>query len=215
MARRDFIPGGEAEFLAFAGIFCEAAEAYSSDLSIPKEVTGALKAELAAYTAAHTVCENPNAGKLDRETRNEKREILTASIRKIKNAYIDADPLGAVTDKTRLAFGLEPKDHTRTDIPVPTEVVPFELAGAQYLQIAVTHPPKPAGYLGAVAFFTTGTNAPADHEALARSKLLTKPHEIMIFDEKELGKTLYISLRWENEKGELGPWSPVQSKVIA
>jgi hypothetical protein len=68
---------------------------------------------------------------------------------------------------------------------------------------------------GAVAFYTVGATAPADHTALAKSKLLTKPREILTFEEADLGKTIYISLRWENQKGDLGPWAPIQSKVIA
>jgi hypothetical protein len=215
MARKDFIPGGENKFQAFATVFCGAAAAYATALGIPDAVITALTAKKTAYMAAYTVCENPNAGKIDRESRKEKREALTGDIRKVKNAYIDADPLGAVTDEIRLDFGLEPKDHTRTEVPTPTEVVTFELASGEYLQIVVTHPAKPAGYNGAVAFYTVGTTAPADHTALTRSKLLTKPREVLTFEEADLGKALYISLRWENQKGDLGPWAPILSKVIA
>jgi hypothetical protein len=215
MARKDFIPGGEAEFLAFATVFCGAATTHATDLGIPGTVITTLTTKLTAYTAAYTTCENPNAGKLDRENRKEKREALTGDIRKVKNAYIDADPLDAVTDEIRLAFGLEVKDHTRTEVPTPTEVVAFELASAEYLQIVVTHPAKPAGYNGAVAFYTAGATIPADHTVLTKSKLLTKPREILTFEDADLGKTLYISLRWENQKGDLGPWAPIQSKVIS
>jgi hypothetical protein len=215
MARKDFIPGGEAEFLAFATVFCEAATTHAADLGIPGAVITALNAKLTAYTAAYNTAGGPNAGKLDREDRREKRETLTGDIRKVKNAYINADPLGVVTDEIRLAFGLEPKDHTRTEVPAPAEVAPFELASGEYLQIVVTHPAKPAGYNGAVAFYKVSGEAPADHTALTQSKLLTRPREILTFEDGQLGQTLYISLRWQNQKGDLGPWGPIQSKVIA
>jgi hypothetical protein len=38
--------------------------------------------------------------------------------------------------------------------------------------------------------------------------------ETLTFKEGDLSKTLHIALCWENEKGELGPPSPVQRIVI-
>jgi hypothetical protein len=60
----------------------------------------------------------------------EKRDALTGAMRKIKRAYLDADPLDKVTPEILLNFGLPPKDTTRTDAPDPTEVVPFTLGAA-------------------------------------------------------------------------------------
>jgi hypothetical protein len=79
----------------------------------------------------------------------------------------------------------------------------------------ITHPAKPVGYNGAVAFYMVSDEAPADHSALTRSRLLTRSRETLTFEDAHLGRTLYIALRWENRKGTLGPWSPIQSKVIA
>ncbi|MDR1582153.1 MAG: hypothetical protein LBS55_02660 [Prevotellaceae bacterium] len=181
MARKDFIPGGEAEFLVFATVFCEAATTHAADPGIPAVVITALNAKSTAYTAAYNTAGGPNTGKLDREDRKEKREALTGDIRKVKNAYIDTDSPGVVTDEIRLAFGLEAKDRTRTEVPAPTEVVPFELASGEYLQIVVTHPAKPVGYNGAVAFNKVSGEVPADNTALTQSKLLTRPREILTF----------------------------------
>jgi hypothetical protein len=36
----------------------------------------------------------------------------------------------------------------------------------------------------------------------------------MEFEEDERGKTLYIALCWQNEKGQRGPWSNVQTTII-
>ncbi|MDR0411967.1 MAG: hypothetical protein LBH75_08360 [Treponema sp.] len=215
MAGRKFIPGSEGKFLAFAETFCGATETHAEYLGIPGAAVTSIKDRLTAYTAAYNAANKPNAGKIDREDRKEKREALTESIRRIKNAYIDADPLGVVTDEIRMDFGLEPKDSARTDIPAPTEVAPFELANGEYLQIVVTHPARPEGYNGAVAFFTVNGKGPVAETALTQSKLLTRTREILTFGSAQLGQTLHISLRWQNEKGQLGPPSPIQSKVIS
>ncbi|MDR2419194.1 MAG: hypothetical protein LBD79_09090 [Treponema sp.] len=212
---RDIFSIGEAEFLNLATTFNAGALAHATLLGIPDILVTGNTAKLAAYTAAYRVAESPNAGKVDREDRKEKREVLTQNMRKIKNAYIDADPLDAITPQILLDFGLPPKDTTRTDVPDPTEVVPFTLEGGEYLQIIVKHPACPPRYNGAVAFYKVGGAEPTSHKELNSSKLLTRPREILSFEDTQLGQTLYIALSWENEKGVLGPPSPIQARVIA
>jgi hypothetical protein len=211
---RDIIPSKEAAFLAFARRFVAAAEKYADILGIPQPVVARLKAELAAYETAYEKCEAANAGKIDREDRKEKREVLEADIRKTKKAYIDADPLGVVTDEIRLDFGLPPVDPSKTHVPAPTEIVAFTLEHGGYLQTVVRHPAKPPRYNGAVAFYKVGGPEPVKFEELNSSKLLTRPVEALTFKDTDLGKTLHIALCWQNEKGELGPPAPVQRAVI-
>ena len=211
----DFIPASEAEFLAFANKFKYGLDAHGALLGIPAALQTDFNTKLTAYTTAYNTALAPNAGKIDREDRREKREALTAVIRKIKNAYLDADPLDVVTPEILLDFGLQTKDTTRTDVPDPAEVVSFTLENGEYLQVIVKHPARPPRYNGAVARYKVGGSVPETHKELTESKLLTRPREILTFDDTQLGQTLYIALYWQNEKGRLGPPSPIQSHVIA
>jgi hypothetical protein len=79
----------------------------------------------------------------------------------------------------------------------------------------VKHPARPPRYNGAVAFYKVGGPVPETHKELTQSKLLTRPRETLAFEDTQLGQTLYIALCWENEKGRLGPPSPIQARVIA
>ncbi|MHB9291760.1 hypothetical protein Holit_00843 [Hollandina sp. SP2] len=211
----DVFSAPEADFLNFATTFNAGITAHATVLGIPAALVSANTDKLAAYTAAYHTAAAPNAGKLDREDRKEKREGLTQNVRKIKKAYLDADPLDAVTREILLDCGLHAKDTTRTDVPDPTEVVPFTLENGKYLQVIVKHPARPDRYNGAVARYKVGGSAPATHKELTESKLLTRPREILGFEDTQLGQTLYIALYWQNEKGRLGPPSPIQSHVIA
>jgi hypothetical protein len=58
---RDFIPTPEADFLAFATVFCGAVTTHATDLGIPTTVVTKLTTNLTAYRAAYTACENPNS----------------------------------------------------------------------------------------------------------------------------------------------------------
>ncbi|GHU01019.1 hypothetical protein FACS1894147_00070 [Spirochaetia bacterium] len=211
----DFIPAPEGEFLDFASTFNAGVTARALLLGIPPELAADNTAKTAAYTAAYHRAEVPNAGKIDREDRREKRENLTHNIRKIKNAYIDGDPQGVVTPEIHLDFGLPVKDPNRTDVPDPSEVVPFTLEGGEYLQVIVSHSARPPRYNGAVARYKVGGVVPETHKELTSSRLLTRLRETFTFGDAELGQTLYIALCWQNEKGRLGPDSPIQSRVIA
>jgi hypothetical protein len=211
----DVFSAPEAKFLSFATTFNAGITTHATLLGIPPALVTENTAKLAAYTAAYHAAEAPNAGKIDREDRNEKRETLTKNIRKIKNAYLDADPLDVVTPEILLDCGLHAKDPTRTDVPDPTEVVPFTLESGEYLQVIVKHPARPDRYNGAVARYKVGGPAPETHKELTSSQLLTRPREILTFEDTQLGQTLYIALYWQNEKGRLGPPSPIQAHVIA
>ncbi|MDR1326553.1 MAG: hypothetical protein LBK00_11005 [Treponema sp.] len=211
----DVFSASEAEFLSFATTFNAGTLTYATLLGIPTVLVTGNTEKLTVYTTAYHVAKTPNAGKVDRQDRKEKRDDLTKNIRKIKNAYLDPDPLDVLTPEILLDFGLEKKDHIRTDVPDPTGIVLFTLEGGEYLQVIVKHPARPLRYNGAVAFYKVGGSVPTSHKELTSSKLLTRPREILTFEDTQLGQTLYIALCWENEKGRLGPLSPIQSRVIA
>jgi hypothetical protein len=211
----DFVPAAEAKFLSFAAAFNGGINAHGTPLGISPAFRFENTEKLAAYTAAYHAAAAPNAGKLDREDRKEKRAALTKTIRKIKKAYLDADPLGAVTPEILLDFGLSPKDPNRTGVPSPAGVVPFTLEGGGCLQIIVKHPACPPRYNGAVARYKVGGSPPATHKELTGFTLLTRIREVLTFEDADLGETLYIALYWQNGKGRLGPPSPIQSRVIA
>ncbi|MDR1232234.1 MAG: hypothetical protein LBK61_12650 [Spirochaetaceae bacterium] len=161
---RDVFSASEAKFLAFATVFNAGTTAHAATLGIPASLAAGNTEKLGVYSAAYRAAKAPNAGKIDRENRKDKRMDLTKNIRKIKNACLDPDPLDAVTPEILLAFGLRKKDRVRTGVPDPAEVVPFTLEGGEYLQVIVRHPACPPRCNGAVAFFKVGGPAPADTE---------------------------------------------------
>jgi hypothetical protein len=209
-----FMPRPETKFAGFVRAFIDATEALSEVLGIPTDAVEKAKTQRIAYDAAFTACEQPNAGRVDREKRNERRKELEHTIRAIKNAYIDSDPKGVVTDEIRLQFQLPPRDAVHTPVGTPIEVPPFTLATGGYLQIIVRHPAKPPRYTGAVLFYKVSEKPIVTIKELTSSKLLTRIKEIIAFEESDKLKTLYAALRWQNEKGELGPPSPIRSLGI-
>ncbi|MDR0606761.1 MAG: hypothetical protein LBG80_21020, partial [Bacteroidales bacterium] len=73
---------------------------------------------------------------------------------------------------------------------------------------------KPYGCNGAVIAYAILDNPPRNQEELTHTVLATKTPYTMEFKEQERGKTVYIALRWQNTKGQLGPWSEIISTII-
>jgi hypothetical protein len=63
-------------------------------------------------------------------------------------------------------------------------------------------------------FYKVSEEPITSHKELTLSKLLTRIKETLVFEDSDRLKTLSAALCWENEKGELGPLSPIQSLVI-
>jgi hypothetical protein len=210
----DFMPSGEAGFLQFAEVFTDATEEMAELLGIPAAAVTGIKTEFAAYKAAYTACEQPNAGRVDREDRAEKKAALSATIRRIKNAYIDGDPLGVVTDEIRMKFGLPPRDSSRTNVEPPSEIPDFKMKNHGYLGVTVSHGPRPPRCNGGVLFYCVSDEPITDHKGLTSTKLLTRMNETLTFGDSDRLKSLYAAMCWQNEKGELGPPSPIQSITI-
>ncbi|MDR2537218.1 MAG: hypothetical protein LBC46_02820, partial [Treponema sp.] len=71
---KDVFSAPEAEYLSFATTFNAAAVTHATRLGIPAALVTDTTEKLAAYTDAYHAADSPNAGKLNRESRKEKRE---------------------------------------------------------------------------------------------------------------------------------------------
>lgn len=67
---------------------------------------------------------------------------------------------------------------------------------------------------GAVIYYFISDTPITSQELLAYSRLATRSPFELVFDPTERGKTVYLAARWQNRRGELGPWSEIVSAVI-
>jgi hypothetical protein len=202
---RDIFSIGEAEFLTFATNFNTATATHADALGIPRVLIMNNSSGLSNYTTAYHDAKAPNAGSLDREHRKAMRGELTETMHKIKNAYLDANPLGAVTPEILRDFGLRPKDDIRTDVPDPTEVVPFTLESGEYLQVIVKHPACPPNYTGAVAFYKVGGPRPRKPQRADQQQTAHPPEGDTLLRGHPTGPdALHLPLLGERE-GPAGP----------
>jgi hypothetical protein len=162
-------------------------------------------------------------------------EALIEKMRFVKGRWFLVPPL---TDADLISLELTPPDTTRTPVPPPVAQAEADLTrpGVHLLELhlrAVSgSPPDPYradyGYRiywgimpqgGASTEVATGVKrelvkAPVSGEELPHSKFTRRKKELFDFDQADSGKTVYFCVRYENAKGEPGPWGPMFSSII-
>ncbi|MDR1745971.1 MAG: hypothetical protein LBR49_01690 [Tannerella sp.] len=152
---------------------------------------------------------------------------LTNAERTFAEAYMQmynilrSSPL--ITDTDMEAMGL-PKHPSgdRTPTPVPTTYPDYTVDTSVIRQLAVhfrdhnsESRAKPEGVHGVeIKWGFGGALLPADGEELPNSVFDTHSPYTITFAGSERGRTVYFCLRWENTRGEKGPWSEVVSAVV-
>jgi hypothetical protein len=184
---------------------------------IPKNDQDAFIAAYMAWDKAYTVTTKPHTPP---ETR-EKNRIKKASeklLRDFIKQYLRFPP---VTDEDRDNMGIPNYSGTRSTLGRPCERVEFSfrVRGIRQVQLdfrvqGSVNKAKPANYAGAVAVWDILDKAPEQPEDLNHYALASRTPYAIEFNEKERGKTVYVALCWENEKGQRGPWSEVQAAIV-
>ncbi|MDR2692356.1 MAG: hypothetical protein LBB73_08750, partial [Dysgonamonadaceae bacterium] len=73
---------------------------------------------------------------------------------------------------------------------------------------------KPEGQHGAEIAWIISDEAPAKWIELANSSFDTRSPFTLKFENDRRGKSVFFALRWENTRGEKGPWSPITQAII-
>jgi hypothetical protein len=215
----DFFPKREADLLEWLKNFSAVLAAKASAWNIPANVAQDLAAKLAAYETTYEAAKGENGTKALILEKNEKRDVLKADVRNIKNKYIDYND--AVTDPDRERLGLPIRDRNPSPKPRPVsrpllEVLPTN--NRQHTATAINQTTgkktKPADAHGVRYGWEIRDDAPANADDLRRSVFRMKTTEVFDYEERDRGKKVFYAACYENAKGEAGPWSDIIEAII-
>jgi hypothetical protein len=129
-----------------------------------------------------------------------------------------------VTNADLIAMGIPPIDTDRTPIGVPKTRPVFIIQVRDTRLIAIIFydeatpesSARPYGMNGAVVSFAISHDGTVitDHKQLIHTELATHTPHLLHFAEADRGKTVYIAMQWQNESGERGEPTEIQSAVI-
>ena len=162
--------------------------------------------------AAHPI------NKAQREQIRQVQAECTAKVRPFINQFLKFPP---VTNADRIEMGIPNHDITRTPHTEVTALVEFEIKLRSIRELLInfwvkgaSNKAKPANHDGAVIVWGILDKPPTDIHDLHYHTLASRTPHALSFTEAQRGKTVYIALAWQNERGNIGHWSEILSAIV-
>ncbi|MDR2692266.1 MAG: hypothetical protein LBB73_08265 [Dysgonamonadaceae bacterium] len=146
---------------------------------------------------------------------------FTPLYRQLYTGFMKTSPL--VTDEDLVAMGFPKRSGSgHTPVPPPDTVPAIEIRLPSPAVVEVHFRnvgtdkghAKPKGVHGIELLWGILDTPPAGWEDLPKSSFDTHTPFRFSFKGEERGKILYLAGRWENTRGEKGPWGAIQSVII-
>jgi hypothetical protein len=219
MASKDWMPGSGEAVLRMATTWTGFLPAVREKTNMPEETETELVQKTGAFQGLFQMPQSARTPAMNAEMRTARSE-LEAFMREVKRRYIFSPPL---TEAEVISLGLTPRDNTPTAVDPPkaraTGQIVYRGAGAIEVRIApeAEISEDKRGYHGCKIVYDVkpiDAPPPASERELFDSRFTRRKRETFIFQPIDSGKKVYFSMRYENSKGEAGPWCPVFSAVI-
>jgi hypothetical protein len=218
MNTNDFIPRGDNLFLLWLKTLIAYVQTKLSAWAIPSQAFSELTTLMNTFQNALALTQNPATHTaITVRAKNEARTAVETKVRLFLKAYVTYNP--AVTNPDREAMELPIHKTTHDPSPIaktfPWTAILINLA--RHLQIdfrgSEASKAKPDGQHGMELVGQIGGEKPADQLEMPLSYFDTNSPLIIEFKEEDRGKTFWFAVRWENTRGEKGPWSDILSAI--
>jgi hypothetical protein len=219
MKKTNYIPAQGGKFLDWTKVLMAYVMLHGTSWRLDPAMWAELEILLREYEQAYEKAEAPNRGSVDVLVKNEKRRALEKAIRQFVKEYLMNNHL--VTDEDRKQMGLPIHDTKPTQSPVSAKS-PFATTKSATPGVIEFHfgnqdgkkGNKEEGEYRVEMAWAILEVKPLDWEELVHSSFATRSPLKLSFKGTERGKTLYFALRWENTRGEKGPWSEMMTTII-
>jgi hypothetical protein len=216
----DFIPKPDEQFQVWLKNLVAYLQPRTSSWNVPQAEVSALNRLSTAFSKALSVTEDPmTRTRVSIQAKNTARKAAVSKLRIVLKAYVTYNPV--VTDADRDAMQLPIHKTTHTPVSIPKTIVKSKvrLPSQGVVEIDFSdedseNRAKPDGVHGVEAAWAILDTPPVDWSELIHSTFDTHTPLRMVFEGKDRGKTFYFALRWENNRGEKGPWGPIDSAII-
>jgi hypothetical protein len=219
MSNSDYIPRKDADFNQWQKDFYVYLTANLSKFSLSTTTLSALTPKKTAWDAKYAIAEaastRTSVTVLDK---TEAREAYEAELRKFISEYLTYNHL--VMDTDRRSMGLPVHKTSRTPVPKPDKFPIYRIDSTTIRILRVffwdgesESKAKPFGVHGVEGKWVF-SDTPVDPETMPHSTFDTHSPFELTFRDEQRGKTVWLCLRWENTRGEKGPWSEVISAIV-
>ena len=217
MNRRGLFPTKEAEMSLYFNSSIKHLILNAKRLNVSDENIDLLQAELDEWIIIYPKSQDDETStKLVVAEKNEVLDRLKSSLRRV----YDDIPQSALTLNDRAILNLHKPNTTRTPAGVPTTRPVGEVHNNNLLEHKITFTDedgkrgKPEKVRGCQIFCKEGITPPVDEREMRLLASDASSPYVHKFSFSDAGKTFYYRLRWENSRGEAGPWSAFISGVV-
>jgi len=216
----DWLPTKQADILAMAKTWIEVLTEGNrwEDWDFLESEFQELKRLYAEARFAFDQNNSASRGPVTAEALRRTLAALTAHMRWIRQRRLFSPPL---TSDDLISLKLRPRDNTRTEHFTVPELVDFVIHVHEARQLVVdfwimgaANKAKPPMYDGAVIIWGILDAEPANNEQLTHHTMASKTPHTLSFSPEERGKTVWMALAWQNERGNTGNWSNYQSAIV-
>jgi hypothetical protein len=175
---------------------------------------------LTAYLAAYRTYDNPATN--SRVAFDNLKEAERAFYPIYRDFYLMVKHTPYVSDATLEEMGFPPHPSgERSAHPVNKSFIAIFVRPLANLVIQVSfrdcgtnRSAVPYYLTGAMIYYVVSDTPVTNPNLLQQSFLATRSPRRLSFDPKYRGKTVYLAARWQNRRGELGPWSEIVAAII-
>lgn len=214
----DYIPPKDSDLLVWSQNLAKFCEDNAVRLKLDGTTVTEYRAKVAAFEQTLAKVHSPNHSSVDIAAKNTAKEELIPASRDLVQGGLSHNP--ALTNEDRVAISIALPDHVRTPAPQP-KTRPKAKMSAALRQITITisdedslNRGKPEKVHGCEIRHGFPDGPPAHIEDLTQVAFMTGLTHVFDFEESDRGKHLYFALRWENTRGEKGPWSRLYDMYV-
>ena len=185
-------------------------------LKVTADNQSAMSARLSEWNAEYPASQNPDTRT---KTNIQNKDIARKEIINVMRSVFADVPASALTTQDRNTLNLPLREGTNTPNPVPTTTPIGQVDTSRRLEHTISFTDedgaiaKPKGVRGCQVWYKIGT-APIDPKELTFLATNTSSPQVNTFDGEHAGQPAYYWLRWENTRGETGPWSDAVMATI-
>jgi hypothetical protein len=215
----DFVPHKDDRFHVWANVLWNYIAQHYSFWNIPPMAFSNVDMLHNAFEVAYAKTENPDHKKSETHDKTAKRKVFEKALREFLKSFVTYNP--EVTDVDRDQMGLPIHKPNPEPSPIPDLFPVAEVDSSIPRQLTIhfrnehsKSKAKPFGVHGAEIRWAILDMPPTSVDEIVNSVFCTNSPYTFVFGEEDRGKRVYFCMRWENTRGEKGPWGEIFSAII-
>ncbi|MFI4859791.1 MAG: hypothetical protein ACIAXF_03815 [Phycisphaerales bacterium JB063] len=217
---RSFIPGRDADLLAFARNMADLTAAQPGVYGLSQVQADGLTAKTDAFADLYNLCNNP--GTKTPTKVQEKRDAKAALIADIRALVRIIQGYPGTTDAMRRDLNITVRDNTPTPVPVPEEHPLLEVVAVMGRKVKIKLRPltgegraKPDGVVGSTLYYAVGESYPEELEGWVFKGISSQTtFEVTLPPTVAGGAKVWFTSAWFNGKSQTGPsCPPVETRI--